>query len=336
MHVMEKDSISNYFVCSALAPIVGRGMNVQALLRDAGIPLSVLEIEEGRVHAQNFAALWLGVARQLDDELFGQDSQRMKVGSFAFLCQTMVHCKTLNAALLRMQRFFNLILDDFHCSLEVKGENACMSISERPCDASPRVFGHETLLIMQHGLACWLTGRRIPLVTAEFAYREPVYSEEYRVMYSENLRFDAPRTMLVFNKSFLELAVIQSERHARDFIRGAPANIVLKYKNTTGLAARIRRHLRAAARSRWLDFESLSALLQMSPSTLRRRLEEEGQSFQVIKDDLRRDMALNSLCHTDKSMTEISVELGFAEVSAFHRAFRKWTGQKPGDYRRGK
>lgn len=329
---MEKGSISNYFVNSALAPVIARGLDAQSLLRDAGIPLSVLVNAQGRVKSQNFAALWLGVARQLDDELFGQDSHRMKVGSFAFLCQTLVHCKTLHGALLQMVRFFNLLLDDFYCSVEVIGENACLSICERPCELPPRVFGHETLLIMQHGIACWLSGRRIPILTAEFAYKEPVYSEEYRAMYSENLRFDATRTTLIFNKSFLELPVIQSERHARDFVRGAPANFILKYKNSTGLAARIRRHLRAALCSNWPDFDSLAASLRMSPSTLRRRLDEEGQSFQAIKDDLRRDMAVDFLCNSNKSVTDISVEMGFTEVSAFHRAFKKWTGQKPSEY----
>ncbi len=333
---MEKGSISNTFVCSALAPVLARGLDAQTLLREAAIPLSVLENKAGRIDSRKFAILWLGVARLLDDELFGQDSRRMKIGSFSFLCRTLVHCKTLNSALLHMLGFFNLLLDDFQCRLEVKGENACLSISERPSAFSPRVFGYETLLIMQHGIACWLTGRRIPILAAEFAYPEPDYSEEYHVMYSESLRFNAPSTMLVFDKSLLGLPVIQNTRHARDFIRGAPANFILKYKNTTGLAPRIRRHLRAAAHSRWPDFESLAVLFRMSPSTLRRRLEEEGQSFQAIKDDLRRAMACDFLCHTNKSATEIAAELGFAEVSAFHRAFKKWTGHKPSDFRTGR
>jgi AraC-like DNA-binding protein len=66
---------------------------------------------------------------------------------------------------------------------------------------------------------------------------------------------------------------------------------------------------------------------------LRRRLDEEGQSFQSIKDQLRRDLAINYLKHSSKSVTEIAIDLGFAEQSAFHRAFKKWTGMRPGEYR---
>lgn len=330
---MEKGSISIYFVQSALEPIVQHGLDADTLLREAGISPALLHLPQGRVTPQNFSALWLGVARMLDDELFGQDSRRMKVGSFAMLCQTLIHCNTLNSALLRMARFFNLILDDFHCSLETDARHAHLTIRETPALRAPRVFGYETLLMMQHGVACWLVGRRIPILAAAFAYPEPSRSAEYHLMYSEQLCFNESATSLTFDKSYLDLPVIQNERTVKEFVRVAPANIVLKYKNTTGLSAQIRRRLRAAARTEWPDFDAFAESLNMTPSTLRRRLEDEGQSFQAIKDQLRRDMAIDFLCHTSKSVTDISTELGFAEASAFHRAFKKWTGACPGEYR---
>lgn len=330
---MEKGSISVYFVHSALEPILERNLDAGELLMNAGISPALLNSPHGRVSAQNFSALWLGVARTLDDELFGQDSRRMKVGSFAMLCRTLVHCDNLRGALHCMDRFFNLILDDFFCTLGDDGRLASLVIEENAASRAPHVFGHETLLMMQHGLACWLIGRRIPILSARFAYPEPSRSAEYRRMYSDQLSFDEAATSLTFDHAYLLLPVIQTQRSARDFIRGAPANIVLKYKNSEGLAAQIRRRLRAAARTEWPDFDTFAHSLHMTSSTLRRRLEEEGQSFQAIKDQLRRDLAINYLCHTAKSVTAISSELGFAEASAFHRAFKKWTGARPGEYR---
>jgi AraC-like DNA-binding protein len=330
---MEKGSISVYFVQSALEPIFAHGLDAEALLREAGISPELLQQRQGRVTPQNFSTLWLAVARTLDDELFGQDSRRMKVGSFAMLCQILVHCDTLRDALLRMTRFFNLILDDFHCGLDSDGTQARLVIRETPGPRAPRVFGYETLLMLQHGVACWLVGRRIPIVAAAFAYPEPPRSAEYHMMYSEHLQFNAEATSLTFDHSCLGLPVIQNERTARDFIRAAPANIVLKYKNTTGIAAQIRRRLRAASRTEWPTFDALAASLNMTASTLRRRLDDEGQPFQAIKDQVRRDIAIEYLCHTRKSVTEIANELGFAEASAFHRAFKKWTGSGPGVYR---
>ncbi|MES2264870.1 MAG: AraC family transcriptional regulator [Pseudomonadota bacterium] len=329
---MEKGSISIYFVHSALEPVLERGIDAADVLREAGLSPALLASPQARVTAHSFSTLWLGVARLLDDELFGQDSRRMKVGSFAMLCQTLVHCPTLGEALPCMTRFFNLLLDDFQCSVDSDERHARLVIRDRRA-GPPRIFGYETLLMLQHGVACWLAGRRISVLSAAFAYPEPSRSAEYQRMYSEQLSFDREATSLTFDRACLDLPVVQNSATLRDFVRGAPANIVLKYKNSGGLAAQIRRRLRAAARTEWPDFDTLAHSLNKTPSTLRRRLEDEGQSFQAIKDQLRRDIAIDYLCHSRKSVTDIAAELGFAEASAFHRAFKKWTGAGPGEYR---
>jgi AraC-like DNA-binding protein len=330
---MEDGSISLYFVHSALEPVLARGHDADALVRAAGIPPALLQQGQGRVSAQQFSALWLAVARVLDDELFGQDARRMKVGSFAMLAHSLVACTTLEQALQRMVRFFNLLLDDFHCSLECDGRHAQLAIRNRSGAHAAPILGYETLLMMQHGLACWLVGRRIPVLAAAFAYPEPSRSAEYPRMYSAQLRFSQEATALTFERPCLALPVIQNERSAKDFLRHAPANIVLKYKNSSGLAAQIRRRLRATGHADWPDFETFAHSLNLTPSTLRRRLEDEGQSFQDIKDQLRRDMAVSYLRNSAKSMAEVAFELGFSEASAFQRAFKKWTGASPGAYR---
>jgi len=330
---MEDGSVSLDFVHSALEPVLARGLDADSVLRDAGLPPSLLQQRQGRVSPQQFSTLWLAVARVLDDELFGQDSRRMKVGSFAMLAQSLVSCATLEQALQRMVRFFNLMLDDFHCSLERgEGEARLVVRNRRSTPAAP-ILGYETLLMMQHGLACWLVGRRIPVLAATFAYPEPARSGEYIRMYSEQLRFGQESTALAFQRSCLELPVIRDCCSVKDFLRGAPANIVLKYKNSSGLAARIRRQLRSTSSADWPCFEDFARRLHMTPSTLRRRLEDEGQSFQAIKDQLRRDMAEASLRNSAKSMAEVAFELGFAEPSAFQRAFKKWTGASPAAFR---
>jgi AraC-like DNA-binding protein len=72
----------------------------------------------------------------------------------------------------------------------------------------------------------------------------------------------------------------------------------------------------------------------VAPTTLRRRLDAEGSSYQGIKDQLRRDAAIHRLCGSRLSVADIAVSLGFEETSAFHRAFKRWTGVRPGEYRR--
>lgn len=66
---------------------------------------------------------------------------------------------------------------------------------------------------------------------------------------------------------------------------------------------------------------------------MRRKLISEGTSYQGIRDELRRDTAIHHLCNSALSIADIGGLLGFQEASAFHRAFKKWSGVQPGEYR---
>lgn len=331
---MERDSVSVAFVREALEGLHRRGVDPAPLLASAGIPGAALAEAEARIPAAAFARLWLAVARAIDDEFFACDTRPMRVGSYATLCHLMLHTRTLAQALRRGLRLINLLLDDTRARLSVQGDTAVLQFHS-PCGA-PRVFAHETLFVMLYGLACWLVGRRLQVRRADFAYPPPAWAAEYRVIYSREVRFDAPLTGFHFASVDLAAPVVQTERTAREFLRHAPANIVVKYKNAESLSAYVRRQLGSAAPGPMPDFETLAAQLGMSLSTLRRRLDAEGTSYRLLKDGLRRDAALRQLSQTRKSVADIALSLGFTEPSAFHRAFRQWTGVSPGEYREGR
>ena len=339
----DRDTISICFVHEALECIRERGMDADALLQAAGISPELLNSPQARVSSGHFGNLWHLIARSLDDEFFGMDSHRMKVGSFTLLCHAIIQSDTLERALQRALRFFRVVLDDMEGCLERDGDTARIILTDRarPGECPPgseppprRAFAYGTLLLILHGLSCWLVGRRIPLLSADFRCHEPDFGGEWRMLFSSHLSFDQPRSGITFAAEYLDMANIQNERTMKEFLRSAPVNFLVKYKNSASLTARIRRHLRKMPAAAWPDFSTLAHQLHYSTSTLRRRLEDEGHSYRGILDDLRRDLAISLLSHSDNSIMDIAAELGFAESSAFHRAFKKWTGTRPGEYRR--
>jgi AraC-like DNA-binding protein len=329
----EPGTIAICFVVAALQSVRARDLNADELLANVGLSSSLLQVPQARVSAKHYGALWRSIALALDDEFFGQDSRRMKSGSFAMLCHSVLGCRTLAHALERSLRFYALILDDISGTLERNSE-ARIVLHERAGGAGSRVFAHELLLMLLYGVSCWLIGRRIPILRTEFSYAEPGHSAEYRLMYSAELSFDRPKTLIAFDSGYLDLPVVQDERSLKEFLRTAPESILLKYKNGSSLTARVRRRLRQFLPGDVPDFEQLALDLNMTAATLRRRLHEEGESYQSIKDQLRRDLAISYLSHSTRSVMDIASELGFSERSAFHRAFRKWTGASPGEFRR--
>ena len=330
----EPGTIAICFVAAALQSVRARALNADEFLADVGLSPSLLDVPQARVSAKHYGALWRTIALALDDEFFGQDSRRMKAGSFAMICHSVLSCKTLGQALDRSLRFYALILDDISGTLLRDAKEARIVLHERVAGASQRVFAHELLLMLLYGVSCWLVGRRIPILRTEFCYAEPAHSAEYRLMYCAELSFNRPKTVIAFDASYLDLPVVQNERSIKEFLRTAPESILLKYKNGSSLAARVRRRLRQFLPGEVPDFERLAGELNMTPATMRRRLHEEGESYQSIKDQLRRDLAISYLSHSSRSVMDIALELGFSERSAFHRAFRKWTGASPGEFRR--
>lgn len=155
-------------------------------------------------------------------------------------------------------------------------------------------------------------------------------------MYCDDLAFDAPQTMMRFEGRALSAPVVQNAATLQQFLRTAPQSVFLKYRNEDSWAAQLRRRLRdtIGEAEDWPTFDALAAELGATPSTLRRRLEREETSYQSIKDQLRNDVAIDYLCSSELSVDEIGARIGFHDASSFHRAFRRWNGVQPGEYRR--
>jgi AraC-like DNA-binding protein len=316
------------------------------VLAEAGIASGLLVQPGARVPAAAFSRLWMAVARLLDDEFFGLDSRRMKVGTFAMLCHALAGQPTVGAALRLALRGFGLCFDDIGASLRIGGGAASLVISNgiagNRCDAEAqdaRRFADETLLVMLQGLLCWLAGRRVAITRLDWGHPRPAHGDEYRRMFSPLLRFDAGATAISFDAKVLQSAVTVSAAGLKAFLRDAPQSVFLKQVAASGLSDRARRLCRNA-----LDrgdpaptLARVAAVLGLSAATLRRRLEDEGASWGQLKDAVRRDLALLLLAERGKeaalSVGEIAARLGFNDASTFYRAFRKWTGSAPGAWR---
>lgn len=328
----EKDTIAIQLVREALLQSCAPGAATDEALTKVGIDPALLAAHEGRVPASQYARLWRLLARRCDDEFFGMDPRPLKSGSLAFLCRSAMAQPTLAAALDTGLTFLSLMLEKLPAQLVHQQSLAEIVLLED--DAEPRrAFTYFTYWMIVHGVACWLAGRRIPILAIELRCAEPDFTDDYRVMFSENLRFERPRTRMIFSADCLDLPVKRSAEELKRFLAQAPANILVKYRDPDSLASRIKQDLRQVPAEHWPETEALAQQLCMSASTLRRRLAEEGQTYQGLKDSVRKELAITWLAEPSISFVEIAARLGFADASSFYKAFRKWSGSNPGHYR---
>jgi AraC-like DNA-binding protein len=331
----ERGTIAGDFVEEALRCAERRGVARAPLLERAGINPASLAAPLARVSAAQYGRLWSAVADVLDDEFFGQDSHPMRRGSFTLLCHAALGSRDASQALMRIAAFLRLVLDDLRCEIDTGTTRVRIRLVGNATETrSPRpMFAYATAFIMIYGLLCWLVGRRIPVLAAHLRCPEPAASDEYRLIFCDAMFFGQPVSYVDLAPDCATLPVVQTAATLKVFLRGAPANFIVKYRNPDSLAARIRRKLRQAPPVDWPDSEAIAAALNMAEATLRRRLKQEGTKYQSIRDALRRDLAIARLADTTQTVAEIAHALGFAESSAFHRAFRKWTGVRPAAYR---
>lgn len=312
-----------------------QGRDVDDILRRAGIPPALLGSPLSRVSQTQYAQLMRTLRRVTGDELWGLCGRPVPLGTFALCCRHLVHCRTLGEALRDGLRLWNLAIDDFDARLRVREGTATLQLRRHGGDPDDPCVGYaqRVFLYMGFGLSSWLVARRLPLSWVDYRISAAEEGSEAYGLFQAPVRYGRPRYGLGFEARWLELPVLQTPQSLGEFLQRAPMPLVGRYRDQARLTERIRRLLRRHLDQELPSFETVAGALAMTPQTLRRRLHEEGQGYQTIKDDLRRDAAIECLARPDLTLIEIAARLGFSEPSAFHRAFKRWTGMAPGEYR---
>ncbi len=319
---MKTSTIASHYVRTTISGAVAQGLDAATLLAKAGIGIEILEEPKARVYPDKLSKLMRIVALELQDEFLGQDDKPSRIGTFNTLCQLILPCATLGEAIEMGTRYYGLFDTALHTQFKTCEDGGALEINERrPC-LNKQHYLSEYQLVLWHRLSCWLTGKRIPIQVAEFAYPKPKHADEFHLFFYGDHKFNMPKTLLRFEQQYLDLPIIRTRADLPEIMKEAPYAFLVKPNNTASINAQVRRILEVSSGEDMPDFESV-------------RLKEEHTSFQAIKDQVRRDMAIYYLSEKKFSINEIALKVGFTEPSTFHRAFKKWTDVTPGDYRLG-
>ncbi len=331
-------SVAVGFVVGMLSALEAKGVDPAAVLREAGLSPRLLDDPQGRVPLTDYANLYNHVVTSLDDEGFGLFSVKLRCGTFEFLCRSMVGSRNLGEALVRASGFLRLVLPDLALAIATDSSGAKIEIVETAPltlnrDDHRRVFAFEWLLRLVHGLACWLVGRGLSLESVQFPYSRPSHAEDYALIYTEHALFAGRSLIARFHPQLLALPIGRDQKAVTDFLEGAPGKIAMLYRRDHEIVRQIRDIL-ATTLPEAPDLAGVAQRLRLSLRTVQRRLKQEGASFRGVKAALRRDLALAGVEDSSRPISAIALELGYAESSAFFRAFVDWTGEAPTSYRK--
>lgn len=298
-----------------------------------GLDVEMLKVPRARVRLQQFSRLYGAVAQRLGDESAGLSAYRIPLGAIETMCRAASTASSLGECAELVVKSLNATVVGIHAGCAVNESGIHIVLTESEPTPIRRLATFRLLLLTAYATMGWLFGRRLLLVSVDFPCAAPKHLFELRSLFSGRIRFSQPNAALHFAPSQAELQVVRTPAEMGKFLRRAPGSLIEALITRGQLTVELRRCIHDRL-PKVLTLEQAAQHFALSPRSLHRKLEAEGTSFQKIKDELRRDLAIHALTRSRLPLKQIALKLGFFDQVSFQRAFAQWTGRPPGAWRR--
>ena len=334
---MKSSTIASPIVSNILQGARERGYNVTQILHQVGISPNILLQARARITFEQLSRLCLTLATLLGDESFGLTDRPQRPNTFKLACYSAINAATIAEAMTIFVEFMNIMEGSLAHELVARETTSAYQLRRRPAATVKNNYAIEYTLFTIHRTLCWMANARIAILKAELDYPAPDYASEYRyVFHGAPLSFDCGHSAIVFDKRAMQLQNVRDFAQLKGFLQQAPLTLLSQTIQADDLSTQLRNWLeRQLTKTHHMpDIDTAADYFGLHPQALRRQLKKQGTSFQDIKMDTRRDLAINLIHSHNQSIESISAQLDFSEPSAFIRAFRTWTGLTPLAYRK--
>jgi len=327
---VDTKTMSTVAVRSLLQAADALGLDATTVLGEVGLDEHVLGDGEARVSEETGGRLWDRLERLSGDATFGlRVAEAIDPAEFGLLGYVCRSAGTLGEALALFAEHVRFLSDSSQITIHAERDRVRVRLE---LGTWPNASGREAVLALLVLRARRVTGR--PLVPREvrFRHERPADPSAYRRLFGAPVTFLQRHDEIVIDRSVLDVALPTADATLRDLLLGQSRALHKPRQALDGLLERLRRTVEEGLRTHDVGLSTLAARLHLSPRTLQRRLSDEGTSLQALVDETRRNLALR-LLESEVPIAEATYLLGFSEPSAFHRAFKRWTGQTPAQLR---
>lgn len=170
-------------------------------------------------------------------------------------------------------------------------------------------------------------------VRTKFQYEPPAYADKYSQVFQSPVLFEQERSGIVFKKEFLNIPNPNPQPYVKEILSRHAEKLIIELDQSRLFQDKVRRIIIRHLDSGEANLETICSELNLSSRTVYRKLREENISYKALLSDIKKQLAQAYLKETSFTVTDISHLLGFSEASAFHRAFKRWFGANPSQYR---
>jgi len=308
------------------------GLDPGAVLAEAGIDLKLFDDPDNRISFAARNRLLGHCAARTGCAHFGLlVGEQGGLRSLGFVGLLVKHSPDVGSALRALVRYLHLHVHGAVTTLTADNGLSVLAYSiYQPRSVATDQLGDGAVAVL-FNIMRELCGGEWKPIEVQFAHRRPRELPPFRRFFGTLLRFDAEQYALVFSKDWLNRRLPETDVALRRLLQQQVAT--LEARHGDDFPEQVRSILRVALITGQATQEQVAALFSMPSYTLARRLQESGVGFRNLVDETRFEVAQQLLENSDMEASAIAASLGYANASAFTRAFRRWSGTTPGEWR---
>ena len=318
-----------------LDTIKAAGGNPDQILSALGLERAAFSRPEGSIACSAFARLLEEASRATGDSYFGLHfGERFNPKNNGPLVYVVLNSPTIAVGFETAARYLHVHNQAATASFSIEGDRAYLRyLLADPEIESPRQHNEYGMVVVLNTLRLMVGSAWVPQ-EVHFVHEAVAQISEHLRVFGAPVLFGRATNALVVEREFFERQVPAADQRLYRILKRYLEQVLKEMPGEPHLVASVRKTIGESMREGDPKLTRVAKKIAMSPRTLQRQLKEHGVDFKRLMDDTRRRFALNYLRDRRTTLTEIAFLLGYSELSAFNRAFRRWTGSTPLGYRR--
>lgn len=314
--------------------LLDRNINPEKVFLKSGIE----EIAESElalpVSTTKVLSLFDSAAEECTDDLIGFNLARhFHFESSSVIVMAMLAAPTVREGLITLHLFDKYVDSGITTSYDFSGKQASYTVTLLGIDGKQTQHLNEYVLTFTTHALNVATRTPMPLKQVHFQHLRTSNQTELEDFFNAEILYEQDSNTLFFDGEHLDQHMHTSNELLYEILQSAMKTYFSTDESRHGFIDSVCRQLMRQSEIKTTDLQFVADALTMSTRTLRRRIKAEGFTFQQIKNLARERQTKYYLTTTNKTLSEIAFELGYTEMSSFSRAFKKWTGSTPQEYR---
>jgi AraC-like DNA-binding protein len=329
-----ESTVSVRVVRGLIETVEHAGLSSSALLRAAQFDPAVFDSADARLpRAVVYRLCELAIELTGDPALGLHWAERLGEGAFVPVSHLIAHSANLRQGFESLAQFHRLLSDHASYQLVEREHNVIVRML-RMAGESQRIqrLTAEMMVAGFFRLIRQFDMHARPEIVS-FEYAAPAYQREYERVFGGSVLFQQPFTGIVFARALLDAPAPHQDDDVHQALQVLAERRLLHITQSTPYALRVRELLVRGKGPHRMDMKAVAQALGLSVRSLRRRLADEGKAYDDIGNEALVIVAKHLLRDKQRSIQETAFEMGFSDVSAFHRAFKRWTGTTPSTFR---